>query len=964
MSITTKDLMDNISTIKRDPSRALDYIIDAIEANYLGEYEVLDTLSPWLNGMQASVALAANAIRESESNDRAMYPENAQTEDELYRHMSDDDYIGRFATPTNTNFAIILNKAEVINLSVQDNGYRKLVIPRNTFIDADGVIFSMQYPIEIRIMNHGGINIIFNNDKPSPLYSLSSNYVDWKVINYNEIREDYLYIVIPCYQFKISSYKVSLNASTRYKKTYSFDDKFYHVRAYMATGTNNWTEIKTTHSDQVFDIQTPTLLLKKIGNTLTVELPPIYYSTGLVNTELRIDIYQTKGFLELPLTNYQIDSFILTYMDVDLNELDAFSAPLKRITSLSIIPLANVSGGRNELSFSDLRQQVLNNVLGNNNVLNTDLKIEDALSKDSFSSVKYIDNETDRVFLATRSLPVPTAQTTLSSTSAGLTIEHLVLTLNELASFNSIIDNGDRFTIKSNTLFSLIDGVFEIVDDSELASILAMNVVNLTQMVNSFKYLYNPFHYIVDNTDGVTLLRAYHLDIPTITSRYFINENDQLGSGILLNKHELEQTETGYALYILIEGDEVFNGYNDLDVFVQLKIVDKNNIAYYLNGELLAKSDGNRVYEFTLNTNYDIDDTHHICLKDVYSEDINLNDIFISLESDITVSVIYDAKNNNIPTTELDTQIRYIYTPTTARVLYQERITVKLGEHLDKLWARSRTLINEKTYLRYTENVILTFDEDIYDRATTGASDFNVVDGKIQFKKIISKGDPLLDSDGNVQYRHKEGDLVLVDGEPQVLSDRGKQVSLDIMVIDGLYYFTNNELDIEYKDSFVPTILSWLASLDIISQNMQEETELRLYPKTTTGIVKAYVGGRRTINIDAEQRLSIKVYVTKSVFNDASIREIIRSTLKSTLISYLDRSQITYIELTDTLYSNIADVAISVSITGLGGDNYEIITLDDEKARLSLGKKLSYTTDNTTKIVDDLNIEFELYRND
>ena len=49
---------------------------------------------------------------------------------EVYNHMSDVDYIGRFASPSNTKFTIVFGK-ELIESLVYDpvDGLRKLVIP-------------------------------------------------------------------------------------------------------------------------------------------------------------------------------------------------------------------------------------------------------------------------------------------------------------------------------------------------------------------------------------------------------------------------------------------------------------------------------------------------------------------------------------------------------------------------------------------------------------------------------------------------------------------------------------------------------------------------------------------------------------------------------------------------------------------------------------------------------------------
>ena len=101
----------------------------------------------------STAELTRGIINEFES----LYPVRAQIPAHLYKHMSDFDYIGLYATPATTYIEIILRKDHLLSeaVSVNDN-YKKVVIPRTSKFTLDQYEFSLYYPIEIRINKERG----------------------------------------------------------------------------------------------------------------------------------------------------------------------------------------------------------------------------------------------------------------------------------------------------------------------------------------------------------------------------------------------------------------------------------------------------------------------------------------------------------------------------------------------------------------------------------------------------------------------------------------------------------------------------------------------------------------------------------------------------------------------------------------------------------------------------------------
>lgn len=85
----------------------------------------------------------------------------------------------------------------------------------------------------------------------------------------------------------------------------TFDDSYFAARVFRKVN-NNWVEMKTTHSEQIHDAQNPTAYLEVDEGAIRISIPPIYLTNGLIPGDIRVDVYSTKGTLEVPLG--QLDS--------------------------------------------------------------------------------------------------------------------------------------------------------------------------------------------------------------------------------------------------------------------------------------------------------------------------------------------------------------------------------------------------------------------------------------------------------------------------------------------------------------------------------------------------------------------------------------------------------------------------------------------------------------------------------
>ena len=178
------DIRDKMAELRANPGAMQRYILSGVDLATNGQIQIVDPSNPFVYLTEVVSAVGSAVMVSNETNVRKQYEQLAQTEAELYLHMSDVDYIDRFATPARSEFLFLIGKEELYAKAVATGvgGVRKLTIPRNTEVTISDYKFTMQYPVDLRIMSHGGLQVVYDTSKLSPLQALESNIVDWTVV--------------------------------------------------------------------------------------------------------------------------------------------------------------------------------------------------------------------------------------------------------------------------------------------------------------------------------------------------------------------------------------------------------------------------------------------------------------------------------------------------------------------------------------------------------------------------------------------------------------------------------------------------------------------------------------------------------------------------------------------------------------------------------------------------------------
>lgn len=968
MSLSIEEMKAQIDLVRFNPSAICQVALDVLEEVNTGSRLVVDPTNPFMFLLEASAVNASAAMSCFADYTRKQYGVMAQDEDEIYMHMSDKDFMDRFGSPSRTQMVLLLSLEEVKAKALQTElaNTRKLVIPRHTTFTVAGHSFMMQYPIELRVMSHGGLNILHDVSRKSPFMSLETNVVDYEIVNIDGTV--FICLQIPVLQLTSEVYYPKVSMGTLTEATYSFSGQFHYARVYRALETGEWEEMKTTHSEQVFNVTTPTAVLKVYQDSVKVSVPLVYQANGSVTRELRVEIYSTEGEVNLILNNYPPNAYGATWLDYDNDDDGVFSAPLKTFNAISVYSESTVTGGKNGMSFDEVRERLISTAMGDQQLPITSVQLGTTLENAGFSAVVNTDYVTQRQILATRTLPTPLDKSIYTGMAS--TVGMLQCAAEEIRNLHGVRDNTKRLTLTPKVLYRNDDSLLNIIPAAAIQNLEALRDTDLfAQEVSGKNYLWSPFYYVWDLTGDYFTTRAYHLDSPDITSKAFVMENPSLGMVVATDAYAIEKIDTGYRIVITTRSGPV---YKELDLeqrhlVLSFEAPAENGRASLVGTYLYTNEEtGEAAYEFLVETNYDLDSedrlivTNFTIFGQVQPSGIQLKDKF---------TLVYGVSNylsQDMQFSDIDKLTDTTLVPSSHYAIIQEELNFVLGHSMERLWTNSRSVVGSEGYLTYETDVPSVYESTQYARdPITGSYVIRMVDGQPDFEILHNIGDPVL-VNGVQQYAHRKGDLVQdANGVPIVASPRKVVRQVDLFLVDGLYYFADNATTVEYTRSIPNTVVGWLDNdIAMASKKMLELTDLYFYPQRTTGYVDALVLEGFEVRLEVEQALHIELYMTKSGYEDLPLRGSIEANILEILADEFTRDTVRCIDIENRIIESAKDQVITSMVSGLGGsNNYRVVTITDQSARFGIRKKLQALADGTYSVIDDVTITFLRHTN-
>ena len=983
---TTSLIIRNMEKYGGSPAMLMRDSLQTLRNVLNNNHGIISAENPVALLLEMSATQTAGSIGKNWLLNRRQYPVAARTHEDLWYHLSDLDWVGAFALPSDATFVLAFDYAELESMMrpmANDDDGKLLRIPKGMRITVGNVDFMLDYPINIRQLRHGGFRVTYDTLEKSPIQQLESNIIEHSVVSIADVK----HFLIRARFIQVTEIVVedSITSNTTIKINKNFEDQYYYARVFTGNDEQGWKELATTHAPDIYDANKPTAVLKVTENatdsTLSVSIPKLYNNSitnnnGLVSNTLgsrvKIEIYSTLGEISMKLDEYTPNQFSYDFFPQgerkrDYSGIGDFSAALKSIRSMSIWSDTFISQGRDALSFEELRERVINNTVGPNEVPVSNNAIEDKIQDYRFNITKAVDYVTSRAYWAVRDMPNPESSKLI--TPAASSVETLSTSISALIGTGTVIDNRARVTIMPDSVYTMKNGKLSMLMKSDIDRIKEMNTENKAKAVNENEMFFSPFHYVVDTNHDTIKLRPYYLDKPVARTKSFITANNKIDIALGIELYTIERTPKGYRLIVTMRSNDVYRKLRNDEYWAQLLIHPYKDKGYvYLAGKFIGRTNEDEpMFQFDLDTRFDLDENHNLIINNMSLQGFGELDTPIPLESKWELIFGFYGQMDNWSRIKLDDLVGLHLVNPDAKACLMESIDVRLGHYLEYLWTRARTHATEYSYKRYDKNIPLLYKEDVYDKDETTGSIVNIVNGEVQYNLRHRKGDQVIGKDGQPVWLHREGDVMLDEnGRPIIKEPRKVNRRLELMLVDATYLFATDEIAKSYREEIVETFLDWIVDdLKPINDKTLEQTRILYYPSSTMGEFKVmYNEGIETF-INAAQSLQVSFTVNKQVYLDYDIQEKIKSASVKVIYEELKKNTVSISSIVAALVKEHGKDVLGIKVRNLGNnDDIVSFTVLDEGKRATLRKKLIVQSDDTLAVSEDITFNFILHESE
>lgn len=913
MSINTKGILNNPLDIQRA-------ILTDYEAKLDGEVTVVDANNTFAFLLESFSQIVADSTVAMDAKFSDLYPIRASTTKALFNHLSDFDYVGFFSYPASLKMNLTFHRDYLIRNAVQVPGtnYQLVIIPAETIFTIGRFKLGLYYPIHIKINTViDTVSASYDTTDENPLKSLSTNTIEVKSNTYEGI--DMISIDVDTYQFDKVIYTEVINPVIGFIKTYQYTNKFYTIRVFDVTSGMK-KELSYTLSDSVYDINKPTVNLKIYPETneLSIAIPQIYLTKGLVGTKIRVELFTTLGSIDVSLANLQLSDITANFALNDATTDLTYTSVLKNIPTIIMQPTVNrITGGSDSYTFQQMKDYT---VYFNNDatVPITRMDLERFFSKNGFIYMAKIDNLTDRRYYAFRKTYF--GEEELGVIGGGLT----VLYDEEVPNSGVLYQNNDTIVILPTVIYKYIQAVskFEILDDVQ-ANILK-NATNkqLVSLLNSTNYYCNPHHVVLTTLDRYPACELYDLFTTAAEDLTFIKENMYLSAQLsiisVVTKH-MGNGAGGYVIRIGVQRSEDLKNVASSDLNVYLTVMSKDGYRIGVRGVYVSAYEGIDVFDFVVSTNYKVKGSR-ITTTNFQSYDNKLIEYEIELTG--TMHIATFVKKSLFPTVAQDDEIllRLTDNDNSWLAVSLQSFVYTLGSNLSDI-IDSNILTNWTAiqYETYPTVIPLLYEHDVYETNTDGTIKVLVDDitGDIVTNKLHSIGDQVF-YEGEPVYKHQAGDVVTdINGTPIQKTSRIKDFTFDLSA----YEYSQQRVNDSFFITLSKDLAAYYSTIRLMNNDVLENTNIFFRPIITTNTCKYRINNATTVESKLEFEFEFNCYVIQAVLDDSAMISMISDRITAIIRGHLNDTIISITEVASHIKSDLSGYINSIDVISLNGSN-------------------------------------------
>ena len=996
-------------------------VLEDIQSRLGGDNVIVDPNFVAMHLIEMTSNLTSNFALAAERAVSQQMAARANSAEELYKHMSDYDYINVFATPSMASLVMIIDKDYIINNGeLYNNSYYQVIIPKDTVFTLGNIEFGIYYPISIRI-NKNTLSplVLYDLSEDNPLKTMGSNIVNYSTYSYMSM--NVISIEFPIYQFVKTTKVEAITPSNGFVKKYTFNDKFYAVRVF-STKNNVTTELHHTFSNSVYDSYTPTakITVEPDSNELSVNIPQIYFTNEQVGSLITVEIYTTKGDIANNVSTLTSSQISVNY---NLNKNSSkYSTILGRIpTPIFNVTSVRLSGGTNGLTFEEMRERVINNSF-HNSVLVTPTDLQNYFKDHGFKIKKYEDNLTNLTYFAYKTLKdnteciVPSSDIYIrltpemvrdiddnkinsnNSSTVCSTIKGQLKEINEVnpdTSDTEVISKyeiSDTVTILPTTIYKYDNNnnCCTPLTNRELEVIKNYSKEEKIDYFNSNSFVYYPFHIRLVPDTKYTKASSYNLVSPTIKNFIFESENDTLTAqavstdgaiyhvnGKLPNLTDdssdtLKNVDEYYAVRLVVIKSSDLKEIPEEDFKLYIYTRDPNGTYLATEAEKIEEYENYDIYQFFIATDSNINRDHQISAVNFAND----NGAFPSyIDFDQKYNLVFMVRSEYYP----DASTPYSYYDGVFNryrdewtVLIRQTCDISLGHALDDVIYNNIDIdFTSEEYLKYETDEVARYTTDIFEiDESTGIyqivkdekGNLKVDDyGNVGLNLLHKQGDIIYDLKGNKVYLHRVGDYKLdKNGEKIKSHSRGFVYRINAPMLDYRIKLSEHPSDISYIDNLPNELENYFDVLREADNHLLERDNIYFKPMKTLGSSIFSIGDSVTTTLPLNMSIDLKVHLERTAYIDAELRSLIEDAIINLVEEELSNTKISLVDIGNRIKNEILYIS-SVDVLGICGNrNLQTITLLDESVRPSLGKELYLTKDNTIGMRKKVNIEFVL----